>query len=542
MVSRVVIGFLLCALAVSRAILAEEQPTAAGALPDPELTIAAAIDQQIGERLALAGFPPAPLATDLNLLRRIMLDLAGRIPTAREAREYGESNAPDKRRALIERLLESPEFVAHQVNVLDAFLMQSRRSNLRNYLELAVAENRSWDRMFREMIVGESGDDEQSGAIQFLRSRIGDIDRLTNDVSVLFFGVNISCAQCHDHPLVHDWTQDHFFGMKSFFHRCFENGGFVGEREYGELEYKTVAGESRKTGLMFLSGKQLPETEVSEPSEEQRKQEKAHLEELKKQKRPPPAASYSRRARLVEAGLESENASYFARAIVNRTWQRLIGRGLVSPVDQLHSGNPASHPELLDWLARDLIHHGYDLRRLIGGIVSSDTYARSGKWDSASRPPAELHAVAIMRPLLPQQYASSLALAAFDPEPLNSPDASKKIEARLQFGRGFADWFELPGDEFQVGSEESLLLSNSDRAARELFGDGGDTLVARLRSCADLSSAAELAAWNVFNRPLADSERQLLVEYLEQRKDRLPEGYRQMVWAMMTSAECRFNY
>jgi len=542
MVSRVIIGCLLCTCALFQVGPSRAQELSTTVLPDPELTIGAAIDQLIGERLARAGLEPAPLAGELNLLRRTTLDLAGRIPTAREAREYLESNAPDKRRELIEQLLGSPEFVAHQVNLLDALLMQSRRSSLRDYLERAVTENRSWDRMFREMIVGEPGDGEQSGAIQFLRSRISDIDRLTNDVSVIFFGVNISCAQCHDHPLVHDWTQDHFFGMKAFFYRSFENGGFVGEREYGELEYKTVAGESRKAGLMFLSGSRLPESEVAEPSEDQRKQEKAQLEELKKQKQPPPTASYSRKARLVDVGLESENATYFARAIVNRIWQRLIGRGLVHPVDQLHRGNPASHPELLDWLARDLMHHGYDLRRLIGGIVSSDTYARSGIWESASRPPAELHAVAILRPLLPQQYAASLALAAFDPEQLNSPDAPKKIQARVQFSRGFADWFELPGDEFQVGSEESLLLSNSDRAARELFADGNETLVARLRACSDIASAVDLAGWNVLNRPLADAERRILTEYLQQRQDRLAEGYRQMVWAMMTSAECRFNY
>ena len=96
--------------------------------------------------------------------------------------------------------------------------------------------------MFRELLMGDPADQREHGVNQFVRARVKDLDKLTNQASVLFFGVNISCAKCHDHPLVPDWTQHHFFGMKSFFSRTFDNGGFVTERDYGLVKFKTTDG------------------------------------------------------------------------------------------------------------------------------------------------------------------------------------------------------------------------------------------------------------------------------------------------------------
>src|SRR5690606_15539413 len=119
-------------------------------------------------------------------------------------------------------------------------------------------------------------------------------------------GVNVSCAQCHDHPLVADWTQDHYYGMKSFFVRSFENGDFIGEKSYGLVEYKTTAGEARQAKLMFLTGQIFDEPENKEPDDKAKKAEKELLEKLKKEKKAPDAPEYSRRAKLVEIALSPE--------------------------------------------------------------------------------------------------------------------------------------------------------------------------------------------------------------------------------------------
>ena len=111
--------------------------------------------------------------------------------------------------------------------------------------------------------------------------------------------------------------------------------------------------------------------------------------------------------------LQPDQREFFARALVNRTWYRLFGYGLVMPLDQMHSENPPSHPELLAWLARDTAEHGYDLRRLIRGLVLSKAYARSSRWESEEdAPQARLFAVARLRPLTPMQLALSLRVAA----------------------------------------------------------------------------------------------------------------------------------
>jgi hypothetical protein len=216
--------------------------------------LAAAINHYINARLAQAKTKPAPQTNDGNLLRRTMLDLVGRIPTRSETQAYLANTALDKRTQTVDQLLASPAFVRQQASEFDALLMRGTGGNLRDYLTAAFQENRAWDQMFREMIVGQEGDAQQKGAITFLKARIKDLDKATAETSALFFGVNVSCAQCHDHPLVADWTQQHYYGMKSFFARTYENGDFLGEKDYGIVEYKTPAGAAHPAKTMFLTG------------------------------------------------------------------------------------------------------------------------------------------------------------------------------------------------------------------------------------------------------------------------------------------------
>lgn len=523
-------------------------PLAAGQeLLPPDQPIESAIDSYIDARLQATGVSPAGPADDANLLRRTMLDLVGRAPTAAEAKAYLSSTDSGKRTALVDRLMESPAFIRQQAAEFDALLMRDTKASLRDYLAKAWQENRSWDRMFRELIVGEEGDAQQMGAIQFVKARAKDQDRLTTDTSVLFFGVNVSCAKCHDHPLVDDWKQEHYYGLKSFFGRTFDLGEFVGERDYGTVTYKTVEGTSHDAKLMFLTGEVLAEPESKEPDENAKTEEKQRLEELKKKKEPPPAPTYSRRARLIDAALQPQSQAFFSRAIVNHLWNRLFGRGLVMPVDQMHSANSPSHPELLDWLARDVQSHNYDLRRLIRGIVLSRAYARSSRWDSASgRPSEDLFAVAIVRPLTPWQYGTSLRLAATNLDrfagDLTLADLDKHIEPIEAAGRALVRSIELPGEAFQVSVDEALHFSNSDQVMKDLLHSGSGTLLEKLQHSTDRREAIETAVWNVMGRPPAEEELQSLDAFLARRHDRLPEAYRQMVWALLTSSECRFNY
>jgi hypothetical protein len=157
-----------------------------------------------------------------------------------------------------------------------------------------------------------------------------------------------------------------------------------------------------------------------------------------------------------------------------------------------------------------------------------------------------LFAVAQLRPLTPQQYAMTLRMGSASPEqfPADLPaaDLEKRLEGLEGAARGMAGLFEQPGADFQVSIDEALLMTNGERIEKELLRDSRDALVGRLKELNDPAAAIELAGWTILSRPLVVEEQQLLLEYLRKRSDRPVDGYRQMVWAMLASGECRFNH
>jgi hypothetical protein len=503
------------------------------------------VDHYLDIHLQEAGLTPAAPVDDANFIRRATLDLVGRIPTLAETQDFVASTASGKRGALIERLMNSPAFVRHQATEFDTLLMNGTRGSVRGYLLTALAEGRSWDRIYRDLLLPDDKDPRTKSAGEFLRQRVRDLDKLTAEVSSLFFGVNVSCARCHDHPLVADWKQEHFFGMKSFFSRTYESGGRLAEREYGLVKFKTTKGVERSARLMFLTGKIVETDTLKESPGGDAKQKKGKKDNAKSA--PPPAApKFSARTALVNLSLEPGQRDFFARSLVNRIWHRLFGYGLVMPLDQMHAANAPSHPELLDWLARDTIEHHYDLRRLIRGLVMSRAYARGSRWDKGDAPRPSSFVVARIKPLTPMQLALSLRLAVTDPNSLPATMKPDEFDKRLQGlesgAGGLARLFEQPGDDFQVGVSEALLFSNNDRLMKELLADGGDRLLGRLKQLKKDEDVIDLAVRTVLCRPPHDAERKLLLAYLHERRERRAEAQRQMVWALLTGSEFRFNY
>jgi hypothetical protein len=498
------------------------------------------VDEYLDAKLAREDVRAAAAADDATLVRRLTLDLVGRIPTEGESRAFVDSTDPDKRARLVDRLIASPGFVRHQADAFEAMLMAGVRGSLREYLLAAFRDGRSWDRVFRDLVVGDESEPGRKGAAGFIRPRAKDLDRLTSDVSSLFFGVNVSCAKCHDHPRVKDWKQDHYYGMKSFLGRTFVKGTFIGERDSGEVTFKTTEGEERKAKFMFLTGRvvEIPAAEKSPAEKRPRGDEKG-------KNTPPAPPKVSARARLVEIALEPGERDFFARSIVNRVWHRIFGVGLVMPLDQMHSENPPSHPELLRWLARDMVEHGYDLRRLTRGLVLSRAYARSSRWESGEAPEPRLFAVAAIRPLSPMQLATSMWVATTDPatfpDDLRPEAIDGKVAPMEARARGLAEAIARPGEDYQIGAAEALLMSNSARL-NDLLNESGDRLVGRLLRIKDRHEQVELAVRNIYARPADDEEAALLGAFLAGRPDRPAEACRQLVWSLLTSAEFRFNY
>lgn len=540
-----------CALAVMMLFGGLFSVSFADELLPPEKSIAEAVDHYIQVRLDVEKVVPAPQATDANLIRRLTLDLSGRIPTVAEAQAYAAATNPDKRVQAVERLLASPDFAYHQRNELDILLMEKTNDGAwREYLLKACQENRPWDQLFREMLLTSDADEEKKPALMFLKSRAKDLDELTNDTSKIFFGVSINCAKCHDHPLVLDWHQDHYFGLYSFFQRTYLNKrNQLVERTEGLVKFKTTEGEEKSAKLMFLTGSVIDEPPPPTLTDEEKKAiDKARKEdEDKKEGPPPPLPAFSPRARLVELALKAEENRFFSRSIVNRVWARLMGRGLVMPLDQMHSENPASHPELLDWLTRDLVTHGYDLKRLMHGIVLSQAYSRSSRWERPESPPHDqLFAVGLTRALSPRQYSLALLYASRNsknfPEDIQSPDWANRRKDFENHSQHLANELEVPTDKFQVGVSEALFFNNNQHVQNDLLSAGGDRLVGVLKTVTDRQEQLKLAFWTIYTRDPEAEEITAISQFLDSRADRLEVAWQQVVWSLLTSSELRFNH
>ena len=514
--------------------------------------IASSIDHYIQQHLVASGVAAVEPADDLTLLRRTTLDLAGRVPTSVEQDWFMSQPASDRRRLLVDRLMQSTDFDFHQRNWLDETLLPGQPYNdeFRNYLLTAVQGRRSWDTVFREIMKGAGSEGPEKGAGQFLKSRVRELDDLTNDTAILFFGVNISCAKCHDHPLVADWKQDHFYGLQAFFQRTYQTRktSSLAERPFGEVKFASVSGESKTAAFMFLTGEvvtdrtpQLAEEERKQLEERVRKLEHddAEAEILVPEFRP--------RDELVELALRDTKDRFFAKNIVNRVWARLLGTGLVNPPDQMHSGNAASHPQLLEWLTADMVSHGYDLRRLIQGIVLSEAYGRSSEWTSGSEPPvASTFAFAQTRPLTPRQLGAALHVVLRNPEQwpsIENTEAWTKQPTDLETqANGWVREFEQPGENFQIAVDEALFFSNSGRVQDDLLRDSDDRLLGQLKKIEDQSQGIEKLWLTVLNRVPQPDELASATAWLDRVPDKKDESRKQLLWAILAGPEFRFNH
>lgn len=507
------------------------------------------IDQWIASRLAKEGISAAPPANDDEYLRRVTLDLAGRIPTESELNAYRQSTDPDRKVQLVERLIASPDFVFQQRDQLDLLLLQRDEYNdrWREYLLEAAQTNRPWDQLFRETMLPEEFSANDTRPVAFLKRRTNDLDAMTNDSSVLWFGVNISCAKCHDHPLVKDWTQSHYYGMAAFFKRTFQTRkGFLSERFEGIPKYTDTGGKEHEAELMFLTGQKLsvPPLEVAADALKTLQEQIKKAEQDEKADAPPRPA-FRPRAKLVDIALSETEQRFFARNIANRMWARFFGRGLVHPLDQMHSHNPPSHPELLDDLTNELTQSGYNLRRLIQALVLTNSYAQGIRHTAASTLAPEWFAVAIPRALTPRQLSLSLQIAGENPTKLIGLTADQWKTKREQLERqadGLARQLAIPDEDFQVPVTEALWFSNNNWVESQFLSGAGDRIIGHLKSLPEDRVAVQSALRCVLSREPTDEELQAMSDYLGSRQDRRESALKQIVWALVSSPEFRFNH
>lgn len=351
--------------------------------------IIAYINAQIEKGWKDAEVKPSPEATDSEWCRRLFLDVLGRVPSVQELLAFLNDKAKNKREALVNRLLDSDDYVEEYArnwmtiwtNTLIGRPKSARdeardmvdRDGMQQYLRRTFLTNKPYDKFVFELIsatgANKPGEEGYNGAVNFILDNLQEnATTATAKTARYFLGLQVQCTQCHNHPF-NDWKQDQFWGMNAFFRQTkalrtfqgreivsvrLENEDFPGEggdpRE-AEIYYELRNGILQVAYPTFVDGTTINRSGYSD--------------------------EVNRRLELAKLITKSE---YLGKAIANRMWGHFLGYGFTKPIDDLGPHNAASHPDLLEYLGKQFSGHGYDLRRLIRWVVLSKPYALSSKF------------------------------------------------------------------------------------------------------------------------------------------------------------------
>lgn len=367
--------------------------------------LAGIIDQKIAERCHKEGVKLSPLTDEAEFLRRVALDLTGRIPRVSEAREYLANTQPNKREQLIERLLESPHYVTHMVDTWQGLMVPQAAANIqlqfvgntfRTWLVPRVRDNTPYDKMVRELLTAAQSNQpvggrlvlpSQTGVLAFYQANENKAENLASSVARIFLGVKIECAQCHNHPFA-TWSRQQFWEMAAFF-----------------------ASFERRVPRFVRPGQQPPVVNLKDWQIKMGDTAKVVEARFLDGRAPKWEDGMDVRAIFADWVISPEN-KYFARTAVNRLWAHFLGYGLIDPVDdEPTEDNPCSHPELLEELTRQFIAHDFDVKYLIRAITNSRTYQTSSVLTDPGQKEPRLFARMTVRGLTAEQLYESLARA-----------------------------------------------------------------------------------------------------------------------------------
>ncbi|HTN76224.1 MAG TPA: DUF1549 domain-containing protein [Pirellulaceae bacterium] len=482
-------------------------------------------------------------ATDAEFVRRVHLDLVGRIPTRDEAQRFFDDTAADKRTLLIDALLASTEHPARLSDVFHVMLTErlGDHPEWNAWLQESFQQNKPWDAMVREMLAPHAEEDTARGAGLFVSKRLEnygqnavDYPALVRDVGRLFLGVDLQCAQCHDHPQIDGYKQVDYQGLYAYF----QNVALQSGAKYPAVQEKPTTMKIEFQSV-FVPGKhevgpRIPfGMEVSIPMFD--KGQEFELPPDKK-KNLPGVLKFSP-LRTLASDLPRAETPGFSRNLVNRMWWLMMGRGLVHPLDLHHAANAPSHPELLELLANDFAAHKFDIRYLLRELALSQTYQRSSELPEGAGEISETsYRVALEKGLSPEQMARSLWIGT-------GPWTDEKafVELRTRSIKAFAQPPREPEVEFAPGVKGSLFLSH-DTAVLQLLEAKDGNLADRLSKLKDDQQLANECYLSLLSRQPSDDERREFVDFLSEHAAARDKAIQQQIWALFSSNEFAINH
>jgi hypothetical protein len=493
------------------------------------------IDELVVKKLRLLGLPPSTVCDDATFLRRVTIDMAGRLPTTEEAQEFLGDTASDKRDRAIDRLATSTDYADYFAGKWSAILRNQRtdetlrRGNyaFHRWIRQAIYENTPYDK-FVTAILTAAGEVGSNPPVAWYR-QVDELHEQAEDTAQLFLGLHIQCARCHHHPL-EKWSQDDYYSFAAFFSRIGRKPGL----EPSEVRIVHQIGPASATNPK-TSASLRPAGLGAKPAE------------LKPSDDP--------REALVAWMTAPENP-FFARALVNRYWKHFFGRGLVDPEDDLRETNPATNPELLDALAAHFVKSGFDLQGLVRTICKSNTYQLSAEPNEFNKDDRQNFSRCYPRRLPAEVLLDAIDSLFGQPTkfagvPLGTravqlPDSGFDSFFLTAFGRPqavSACECERTGDASLV---QSLHLTNSESLQRQLSADGGRAARLAADTQHNYDEKIRELYLTAFAREPQQPERERLASYLSATKPgdaaASRAAYEDAIWALVNTKEFLFNH
>ena len=359
------------------------------------------LDRHIDAVLKREGLEPSRQTNDTEFLRRIYLDMTGKIPTPEEVLDFVDDGSPNKRAKKIDELIGSKESVDYWTLLWVNWLIGRRgdgddqRIGLNSWVREALETNMPYNQFVKELVAADGETKDNAAGNYVLRYERSPVF-LTSHTSRLFLGLPMQCAECHDHK-TEAWLQEDFYSIAAFF------TGIESE-EKEEFQGMDMIGNPKMMQNILI--KNTP------------KQDRSIYVESMKESVPPrflDGADYkgelTKKREALAEWMTAKTNPYFSKAIVNRIWKHFMGRAFVEPIDGFGEEYPPTNPELLAWLAEDFVIHGYDLQHLMRIILNSKTYQRSSETNKRNEDDEIYYSHAYMKPLSAEQFFYSMLQA-----------------------------------------------------------------------------------------------------------------------------------
>ncbi|MCB9951841.1 MAG: DUF1549 domain-containing protein [Planctomycetaceae bacterium] len=503
------------------------------------------VDELVFQQLKRLNMNPSPLCNDATFIRRAYLDLTGLLPSAEVAREFVSSSEPDKRNKLINRLLESPEFVDQQTQRW-ADLLRAEEKTLdakglpayHNWIREQITANTPINELAARLIEarGSTYTVPQTNFYRALRT----YEERAETTAQLFLGVRLTCAKCHNHPFDR-WTQDDYYNWANFFAR---------------VDYEIIENKRRDANDKHeFVGEQIVKIKDEGEVKNVRTGQPAEIRFLGEQAAAVTDSPESDRLQQLAAWLRTPDNRRFAAAQANRVWFQVMGRGIVDPIDDFRATNPPVNPELFDMLTDEFVRSGFDARHLIRMIMNSSTYQLDSLPNDTNLHDDLCFSHPAPRRLTAEQTLDAIAQVLDARVPFGGHDAGTravqlvgvrngefryaKPEAGDEFLRLFGKPNRLQSCECERTNETTLAqtfeLVSGEIISKSLSSDKGLVAQALQQNMSPTDFITTLY-WSALTRAPSPAELSILTQHIESSPNRRT-AFENVAWAVLNSNE-----